>query len=112
MKTFKKNDNMKNCILLTLLILTNSVYSQIWKPVKNKIQAEYLIYETNDKSEADIIAYEVDSELGCTRPGMIYLAPINYSRGKKVSFVLDKNDADLIIYWTKNKNEVKWNIRK
>jgi hypothetical protein len=43
---------------------------------------------------------------------MIYLAPPYYSRGKKVTFVCDKKDADLIVYWTKNKNEVKWKIKK
>jgi hypothetical protein len=105
---------MSKTYLLTLffVILTFCGYSQVWKPIKNIVQADYLIYQTNNKDEADIIAFEVESELGCLKPGMIYLAPPYYSKGKKVTFVCDKNDADLIVYWTKNKNEVKWKIKK
>ena len=105
---------MSKTYLLTLffVILTFCGHSQVWKPIKNIVQADYLIYQTNNKDEADIIAFEVESELGCLKPGMIYLAPASYSKGKKVTFVCDKNDADLIVYWTKNKNEVKWKIKK
>jgi hypothetical protein len=85
-------------------------FSQVWKPVKNKLQADYLIYETNIKSEADIIGLKVKSELDCTRPGCIYLAPIWHSKGRKVFFVSDPNEADLKIYWTTNKEETKWKI--
>lgn len=103
---------MKYTLSFFIIFLPSFCFSQIWKPVKNSIQAEYLVYQTNDKNEADIIAFSVDSELGCTKPGMIYLAPSYYSRGKKISFVCSKEQADLVVYWTKNKNEVKWKIKK
>ncbi len=103
---------LKKLLIFCLFLLSAEGFSQIWKPIKNSIQADYLIYQTNIKEEADIIAFEVESELGCTKPGMIYLAPIYYSRGKKVTFVCHKEEADLIVYWTKNKNEVKWKINK
>jgi hypothetical protein len=103
---------LKKLLIFSLFLLPATGFSQIWKPIKNIIQADYLIYQTNNKYEADIIAFEVESEVGCVKPGMIYLAPPYYSRGKKVTFVCDKNDADLIVYWTKNKNEVKWKIKK
>jgi len=103
---------LKKLLIFSLFLLPATGFSQIWKPIKNRIQADYLIYQTNNKYEADIIAFEVESEVGCVKPGMIYLAPPYYSRGKKVTFVCDKNDADLIVYWTKNKNEVKWKIKK
>ena len=102
----------KYLLILSLFLTLTEGFSQIWKPIKNKIQADYLIYQTNNKDEADIIAFEVESEVGCVKPGMIYLAPVYYSRGKKITFVCDKNEADLIVYWTKNKNEVKWKINK
>ena len=103
---------MKYLILFLFVLIAKLCSAQIWKPVKNIVQADYLIYQTRNKDEADIIAFEVESEVGCVKPGMIYLAPPYYSRGKKVTFVCDKKDADLIVYWTKNKNEVKWKINK
>jgi hypothetical protein len=93
-----------------LFLMSITSFSQVWKPVKNKLQADYLIYETNIKSEADIIGLKVKSELDCTRPGCIYLAPIWHSKGRKVFFVSDPNEADLKIYWTTNKEETKWKI--
>ena len=103
---------LKKLSFFCLFVLSAEGFSQIWKPIKNSIQADYLIYQTRNKDEADIIAFEVESEVGCVKPGMIYLAPPYYSRGKKVTFVCDKKDADLIVYWTKNKNEVNWKINK
>jgi hypothetical protein len=103
---------LKKLLIFCLFLLSVEGFSQIWKPIKNTIQADYLIYQTRNKDEADIIAFEVQSEVECVKPGMIYLAPPYHSRGKKVTFVCDKKDADLIIYWTKNKNEVKWKINK
>ena len=93
-----------------LFLMSITSFGQVWKPIKNKLQADYLIYETKVKSEADIIGLKVKSELDCTRPGCIYLAPIWYSKGRKVFFVNDPNEADLKIYWTTNKEETKWKI--
>jgi len=103
---------MKHTSLIILFFTTFISFGQVWKPVKNGIQADYYIYQTNKIEEADIVAYEVESELGCTKPGLIFLAPPYYSKGKKVTFVCKKEDADLIVYWTKNKNEVIWKIKK
>ncbi len=103
---------MKYLILFLFVLITKLCSAQIWKPVKNIVQADYLIYQTRNKDEADIIAFEVESEVGCVKPGMIYLAPPYHSKGKKVSFVCKKEDADLVVYWTKNKNEVIWKIKK
>lgn len=103
---------MKISISFLFVIFSTFCYSQIWKPVKNIVQADYLIYQTRNKDEADIIAFEVQSEVDCVKPGLIYLAPPYYSKGKKVSFVCKKEDADLVVYWTKNKNEVIWKIKK
>lgn len=103
---------LKNLLFLFVFLWSETGFTQIWKPVKNKYQADYHIYQTRNKDEADIIAFEVDSEIGCVKPGLIFLAPPYYSRGKKVTFVCNKDDADLIVYWTKNKNEVKWKINK
>jgi len=103
---------MKYIIIILFLLCDISSYAQIWKPVKNTLQAEYLVYQTTNKNEADIIAYEVFSEIDCVKPGMIFLAPPYYTRGKKISFVCNKEEADLVIYWTKNKEEVNWKIKK
>ena len=100
----------KTIFSLSLILVSITSFGQIWKPIKNKLQADYFVYETKVKSEADIIGMKVKSELECTRPGCIYLAPITYSRGRKVFFVTDPNEADLKIYWTTNKEETKWKI--
>ncbi len=95
------------CIAVLLFLYLN-VNGQIWKPVRNQYQALYKVYETNNKAEADIIAYSVEYEYEITKPGFIYLAPPWYSRGTKVYFTKDRYDADFRIYWTKNKDEVIW----
>jgi hypothetical protein len=102
----------KTIFSLSLILVSITSFGQIWKPIKNKLQADYFVYETKVKSEADIIGMKVKSELECTRPGCIYLAPITYSKGRKVFFVSDPNEADLKIYWTTKKEETKWKINK
>jgi hypothetical protein len=94
-------------IIFSLYFITQG-HSQIWKPVKNRFQATYIIYITDNKRIADIIAYQVDKEYEAIKPGLIYLAPIWYSRGVKVFFTNDRSSADLFVYWTKDKKEVIW----
>ena len=97
-------------VIFSLCLIAQS-YSQIWKPVKSRFQATYIVYITNNKRLADIIAYQVDKEYEAIKPGLIYLAPIWYSRGIKVFFTNDRSSADLIVYWTNDKREVIWNVR-
>jgi hypothetical protein len=102
---------MKNNLFFLFLFIPFIGLSQIWKPVKNKIQAEYFVYQTKIEEQAQIIGYKVNSELECTKPGMIFLSPIWYSKGKKIYFVDNINEADIVVFWTSDKEKVKWKIK-
>ena len=36
---------------VVLMLISITSFGQIWKPIKNKLQADYLVYETKVKSE-------------------------------------------------------------
>lgn len=101
---------MKKLVLLSAATFCSvvKVYAQVWKPVKNVYQAKYVIYATTNKAEADVIGYNVDAEYKAIKPGLIYLAPTWYSKGKPVYFTKDPNAADIKVYWTQDENEVIW----
>lgn len=99
---------MKRLIILTIfLILSLKNYSQVWKPINNKLQSKYIVYITQNKEEATMLGFKVDNEWQATRWGLIYLVPIWWSRGTNVYFTDNKSEADIILFWTKNKSDVK-----
>jgi hypothetical protein len=88
-------------LILFLLLFCTFGYSQVWKPVQNKYQAQYIVYITDKRYEANFIAYQVVHEYQAIKLGLIFLAPFWYSRGTKVYFTKVKSEADIILYWNK-----------
>lgn len=99
---------MKNLILAIGLSLSFNGNSQCYKIINNPVMAKYKVYFTTNKSEATILGYKVNSYTECVKPGLIYLAPIQFTMATPIHKVKTKEEADIVIYWVKTKDEAKW----
>lgn len=99
---------MKKLMLTFGLFISFSGNSQCYKIINNPVMAKYKVYFTTNKSEATILGYKVSSYTECTKPGLIYLAPVQFTMATTVHEVKTKEEADLIIYWVDSKDEAKW----
>lgn len=70
--------------------------------------AKYKVYFTTNKNEATILGYKVNSYTECVKPGLIYLAPIQFTMATPIHKVKTKEEADIVIYWVDNKDKAKW----
>ena len=99
---------MKNLILAIGLSLSFNGNSQCYKIINNPVMAKYKVYFTTNKSEATILGYKVNSYTECIKPGLIYLAPIQFTMATPIHKVKTKEEADIVIYWVDSRNEAKW----
>jgi hypothetical protein len=99
---------MKKIIITVFSLLTINSFTQCYKLVQNEVTAKYRIYITKNKSEANILGYQVSSYVEVLKPGLIYFAPIYFNKATPVYKVNSVDKADLIIFWVSKKEDAQW----
>jgi hypothetical protein len=99
---------MKKIIITVFSLLTINSFTQCYKLVQNEVTAKYRVYFTKNKSEANILGYQVSSYAEILKPGLIYLAPMYFNKATPVYKVNSVDKADLIIFWVGKKEDAKW----
>lgn len=100
---------MKIIVLLLTMVTsyTSSINGQVVKFIKNPINVKYRVYETQIESEANLIVYKVAKYDEAIRPGLWYIVenPALFKEAITLCKVLEKDDADLIVYYTADKRK-------
>ena len=87
----------------TLLTLLSLIFIT---PYQN---SDYKIFVTNDKYQADLWVYRTDNKYQAKNVEQIWFQTYDkYASDFSARFVDSKYKADLIIYYTKTKNEAGW----
>ena len=99
---------MKKILLTLSCFISLNAISQSYKIVQNEVTAKYRIYITKNKSEANILGYQVSSYAEVLKPGLIYFAPMYFNKATPVYKVNSVDKADLVIFWVSKKEDAKW----
>ena len=94
-----------------LAILDSS--AQIVKFIKNPLNAKYRVYITNNPKEATLFVFKVDRPEKAIANGLWYIVenPILFNNATNLFQVNSINEADLIVYYTKDRKKA-GNIKK
>ena len=95
-------------VLIVFLCVNLTLNGQTIKFVDMKYQADVNVYFVNDKSEADAIVYVSSYKSYSKKLGIWFEEKFFNNRGIKV-FVSSESKADVKVYLTKWRNEVKIN---
>ncbi|WP_332919544.1 DUF6150 family protein [Persicobacter psychrovividus] len=68
--------------------------------VKNPKFAQFLVYEEEYESSADVVVYEEDNWLYCTKPGLWHFVDNIEQSNFTVAFVEDRSLAHFTVYFT------------
>ena len=99
---------MKKLILTLALELSSMASAQCYKIVNNTVTAKYKVYFTTKQSEANVYGFKADNPFDCTKPGVIFLAPVYMTNATPVHQVKSASEADLIIFWVSDRKEAKF----
>ncbi len=105
---------MKWIFLLLLIAIYIPVNGQLVFEEKYSINAQYDVYVTTNRHEADIFVYKCTSFIESRRQeGMWYFCDSRIDAEKTIYFTSSRMGADFIIYFTDDKREAGWvNKRK
>lgn len=108
--------NIKTRVILFILVVFHysNMYSQVVKFIKNPVTAKYRVYITKDPKEATIFVYKVKKYEEALGAGLWYIVenPMIFKEAMTLFEVKKKEDADLIVYYTNDKNEAGYKPKK
>ena len=105
---------MKYCITILCILYYSNSYGQVVKFIKNPLTAKYRVYITKNSSEATIYVFKVQKYEEAIGAGLWYMVnnPILFKEAMTLFEVKKKEDADLIVYYTNDKNEAGYKPKK
>jgi len=91
---------------IVLLVNINSS-AQIVKFIKNPLNVKYRVYITNNPKEATLFVFKVDKAEKAISNGLWYIVenPIMFSNAMNIFQVNSIEEADLIVYYTKDRKK-------
>jgi hypothetical protein len=91
---------------IVLLVNINSS-AQIVKFIKNPLNVKYRVYITNNPKEATLFVFKVDKPEKAISNGLWYIVenPIMFSNAMNIFQVNSIEEADLIVYYTKDRKK-------
>ena len=108
--------NIKTRVILFILVVFHysNMYSQVVKFIKNPVTAKYRVYITKDPKEATIFVYKAKKYEEALGAGLWYIVenPMIFKEAMTLFEVKKKEDADLIVYYTNDKNEAGYKPKK
>ena len=92
--------------IIVLFVNLNSS-AQIVKFLKNPLNAKYRVYITNNPEEATLFVYKVDKPEKAISNGLWYIVenPMLFSNAMTLFKVNYLDEADLIVYYTKDRKK-------
>jgi hypothetical protein len=92
--------------VIVLLVNLNSS-AQIVKFIKNPLNVKYRVYITNNPKEATLFVFKVDKPEKAISNGLWYIVenPIMFSNATNLFQVNSIEEADLIVYYTKDRKK-------
>lgn len=107
--------NIKAQISLFILVVFHNftTFSQVVKFIKNPVAAKYRVYITPKPSEATVFVYKVATYQEAVGAGLWYIVenPSQFKEAMTLFEVKKKEDADLIVFYTKDKERAGYRIK-
>ena len=98
----------KSLFISAIVFLSNLDSSaQIVKFIKNPLNVKYRVYITNNPKEATLFVFKVDRPEKAISNGLWYIVenPILFSNAMNLFQVNSIEEADLIVYYTKDRKK-------
>jgi hypothetical protein len=96
-------------LLISAIVFLGNLNSsaQIVKFIKNPLNVKYRVYITNNPKEATLFVYKVDKPEKAITNGLWYIVenPILFSNAMNLFQVNSIDEADLIVYYTKDRKK-------
>ena len=104
----------KHIIFILCMFCFVNTRAQVVKFIKNPLTAKYRVYITKNSNEATIFVYKVQKYEEAIGAGLWYIVenPMIFKEVMTVIEVNKKEDADLIVYYTKDKNKAGYKFKK
>ena len=101
------SSNKKAIFIFLFSIFISNANGQIVKFIKNPLTAKYRVYVTQQPSEATIFVFKTKKYNEAIGAGVWYIVdnPILFKNAMTLYEVKHKEEADLIVYYTKKKSE-------
>ena len=101
------SSNKKAIFIFLFSIFISNVNGQIVKFIKNPLTAKYRVYVTQRPSEATLFVFKTNKYDEAIGAGLWYIVdnPILFKNAMTLYEVKHKEEADLIVYYTKKKSE-------
>jgi hypothetical protein len=107
--------NIKTQISLFILAVFHysAIYSQAVKFIKNPVTAKYRVFITAKPAEATVFVYRVSKYQEAIGAGLWYIVenPTLFKEAMTLFEVHKKEEADLIVYYTKNKDNAGYKFK-
>ena len=98
----------KSLLISAIVFLGNlNSSAQIVKFIKNPLNVKYRVYITNNPKEATLFVFKVDKPEKAITYGLWYIVenPILFSNAMNLFQVNSIDEADLIVYYTKDRKK-------
>jgi hypothetical protein len=98
----------KSLLFSAIVFLGNlNSSAQIVKFIKNPLNVKYRVYITNNPKEATLFVFKVDRPEKAIANGLWYIVenPILFSNAMNLFQVNSIDEADLIVYYTKDRKK-------
>jgi hypothetical protein len=104
---------IKSIIFILCLVYYANTMAQPVKFIKNPLTAKYRIYITQKPIEATIFVYKVKKYEDALGAGLWYIVenPMIFREAMTVFEVKKKEDADLIVYYTNDRNKAGYKLK-
>lgn len=105
---------IKYIIFILCMFCYANTRAQVVKFIKNPLTAKYRVYITKNSNEATIFVCKVKKYEEAIGAGLWYIVenPMIFKEAMTVFEVKKKEDADLIVYYTKDKNKAGYKFKK
>jgi hypothetical protein len=93
--------------LLIFIVTIFNVNAQIVKFIKNPLTAKYRVFITSQPTQANLFVYKTKKYEEAIGAGLWYIVdnPVLFKNAMTLFEVKSKDEADLIVYFTKKKSE-------
>lgn len=104
---------LQSALFVFIFVTSLSAYGQVVYKTQFVEDANVKVYVTQYKQEADVVVFKTpfihnaDGNSGCW-----YFTPYQGEANKRIFFMPSKDNSNLIIYWTNNKDEAGWQNKK
>ncbi len=105
---------IKAIIFILCMVYYANTRAQVVKFIKNPLTAKYRVYLTKNPNEATIFVCKVEKYEEAIGAGLWYIVdnPMIFKEAMTLFQVKKKEDADLIVYYTKDKNNAGYKLKK